>query len=167
MRRLFLVALFAVGLVVMFTTPQPAKASGQCYWWWKVHGVIHYSYFDCAHPTKPPWEGGPINPSPGTTSHPPTQSPTATPPTTHPPTANPPNGPTYPNHYPWGQCTWWAAQSKLTENLEGLGNAGMWAINARKHGLSVGSTPRVNATVVFAPGVQGAKTTVALTRGVE
>jgi surface antigen len=32
----------------------------------------------------------------------------------------------------------------------------MWAINARNRGLSVGSTPRVGATVVFAPGVQGA-----------
>jgi surface antigen len=32
----------------------------------------------------------------------------------------------------------------------------MWAINARKRGLPVGSTPRVNATVVFASGVQGA-----------
>lgn len=32
----------------------------------------------------------------------------------------------------------------------------MWAVNARKHGLPVGSTPRVGATIVFAPGVQGA-----------
>lgn len=63
---------------------------------------------------------------------------------------------TYANRYTWGYCTWWAAQTKLTENLSGLGNAKMWAINARKRGLSIGSTPRVGATVVFAPWVQGA-----------
>ncbi|HEY7356024.1 MAG TPA: CHAP domain-containing protein, partial [Ktedonobacterales bacterium] len=63
---------------------------------------------------------------------------------------------TFPNRYPWGQCTWWAAQTNLHENLEGLGNAGMWAINARRRGLHVGATPRVGATAVFAPGVQGA-----------
>jgi surface antigen len=60
------------------------------------------------------------------------------------------------NRYPYGQCTWWAAQSKLYENLQGLGNAGMWAYNARRHRLPVGYTPRVGATVVFAPRVQGA-----------
>jgi surface antigen len=32
----------------------------------------------------------------------------------------------------------------------------MWAINARRRGLHVGATPRVGATAVFAPGVQGA-----------
>ncbi len=63
---------------------------------------------------------------------------------------------TYPNRYPWGYCTWWAAQSKLTENLERLGNAESWATNARKRGLSVGSTPRVGATAVFGAWVQGA-----------
>jgi surface antigen len=63
---------------------------------------------------------------------------------------------TYANRYPWGQCTWWAAQSKLTENLESLGNAYLWATNAHRRGISIGSTPRVGATAVFGPWVQGA-----------
>lgn len=62
----------------------------------------------------------------------------------------------YPNYYPWGQCTWWAAQQRLDENLEGLGNAWSWAYNASRNGLSTGTTPVVGATVVFQPGVQGA-----------
>lgn len=62
----------------------------------------------------------------------------------------------YPNYYPWGQCTWWAAQQRLDENLEGLGNAWSWAYNASSNGLSTGTTPAVGATVVFQPGVQGA-----------
>ena len=62
----------------------------------------------------------------------------------------------YPNLYPWGQCTWWAAQERLDENLEGLGDAWMWAGNAANNGLSTGTTPVAGATVVFAPGVQGA-----------
>ena len=62
----------------------------------------------------------------------------------------------YPNYYPWGQCTWWAAQSRLDENLEGLGDAWLWASNAPGNGLSTGTTPAVGATVVFQPGVQGA-----------
>ena len=66
------------------------------------------------------------------------------------------NTKTYPNRYPWGYCTWWAAQTKLTENLENLGNAEAWTSNAHRRGLPTGSTPRVGATVVFAPGVQGA-----------
>jgi surface antigen len=63
---------------------------------------------------------------------------------------------TYPNTYTWGYCTWWAAHAKPTENLSRLGNANVWVVNARKRGLSTGSAPRVGATAVFAPGVQGA-----------
>lgn len=156
MRRLFLAALFSASIVGVFAVPQTASASGTCYWWWRIGGMTHYSYFDCAHPTKPPWQGGPINPSPGGISHQP-HSPTAGhPPSATPPATPPPSGRTYPNTYPWGQCTWWAAQTNLHENLSRLGNAGMWASNARSRGLPVGSTPRVGATVVFAPGVQGA-----------
>lgn len=62
----------------------------------------------------------------------------------------------YPNYYPWGQCTWWAAQQRLDENLEGLGNAAQWAYNAPAHGLRTGTTPVAGATVVFQGGVQGA-----------
>jgi surface antigen len=63
---------------------------------------------------------------------------------------------TYPNRYPWGQCTWWAAQTRLDENLEGLGNAVMWFSNASRRGLPIGYAPAVGATAVFGPGVQGA-----------
>jgi surface antigen len=150
MKRLFLAAIFAASLVAVFAVPQSAKASGQCYWWWMQNGVKHSSYYDCAHPTKPPWQGGPINPAPGASRHPSTPSSLV-----HQPATIRSSG-TFANTYPWGYCTWWAAQTNLHENLEGLGNAGMWAINARAHGLPVGSTPRVGATAVFAPGVQGA-----------
>jgi surface antigen len=63
---------------------------------------------------------------------------------------------TYANTYTWGYCTWWAAHTQPTENLSRLGNAYLWATHARTRGLSTGSTPRVGATVVFAPWVQGA-----------
>lgn len=156
MRRLFLAALFAGSIVSVFAVPQTASASGTCYWWWRVNGVTHYSYYDCAHPTRPPWQGGPINPSPGGTSSHPTHPPATTPPSTSSHSTNSSSQHIFPNRYPWGQCTWWAAHTKPYENLEGLGNAGMWAINARRRGLHVSSTPRVGATAVFASGVQGA-----------
>lgn len=60
-----------------------------------------------------------------------------------------------PNSYPFGQCTWGAAHL-AHDNVNHLGNAGMWYINAIRRGLPVGSIARVGATVVFAPGVQGA-----------
>jgi len=57
--------------------------------------------------------------------------------------------------YPFGQCTWYAAY-RAGSKVAYLGNAGNWAYGARSRGLSVGSSPAVGATVVFAPGVQGA-----------
>jgi surface antigen len=60
-----------------------------------------------------------------------------------------------PNTYPWGQCTWYA-RARGGAELNGLGNAGAWAANARRRGLAVGYAPRAGATVVFAVGVQGA-----------
>lgn len=59
------------------------------------------------------------------------------------------------NTYPWGQCTW-GAKALTAENLNHLGNARDWLANARARGLPTGSTPRVGATVVYQPGVQGA-----------
>lgn len=57
--------------------------------------------------------------------------------------------------YTWGWCTSGAAM--LTSmNLRGLGNADQWARNAAARGQPTGTTPRVGATVVYAPGVQGA-----------
>jgi surface antigen len=56
----------------------------------------------------------------------------------------------------FGQCTWWAQQTRMSENLRGLGNARYWAGNAPARGLRVGYAPVVGATVVFQPWVQGA-----------
>lgn len=60
--------------------------------------------------------------------------------------------------YSWafGQCTWWAQYERRDENLMHMGNAQYWASGARARGYSVGYAPRVGATVVFQPGVQGA-----------
>lgn len=57
--------------------------------------------------------------------------------------------------YPFGWCTTYAAYTAL-DNVAFLGNARDWLANARRRGLPTGSTPRVGATVTFAPGVQGA-----------
>ena len=130
----------AASLVGVFAVSQAASASGRCYWWWRQNGVTHYDYYDCAHPIRPPWEGGPGASTSAAAA----------------PAAAPQGGHMYANSYSFGQCTWWAAQTRRDENLERLGNAGMWAINARLRGLRVGSTPHVGATAVFGPGVQGA-----------
>jgi surface antigen len=61
-----------------------------------------------------------------------------------------------PNAAFFGSCTWYAQDRRLDERLLSLGNAAQWAWNAPPRGLSTGTTPRVGATVVFQPGVQGA-----------
>lgn len=60
------------------------------------------------------------------------------------------------NRYPFGQCTWGAAQLRHNNAFDGLGNAADWNNNAPRHGLRVGYSPRVGAVVVFERGVQGA-----------
>jgi surface antigen len=53
------------------------------------------------------------------------------------------------DHFPWGQCTWYAASLRdVTWN----GNAWEWAATARAAGRPEGMTPRVGALVVFGPG---------------
>jgi surface antigen len=61
-------------------------------------------------------------------------------------------------YYYWafGQCTWWAQYERKDENLMHMGNAQYWASVAASRGYHVSWTPRVGATVVFQPGVQGA-----------
>lgn len=59
------------------------------------------------------------------------------------------------NAYPFGQCTY-GAEALAHDNLNGLGNARDWLANAQRRGLPTGATPRVGATVVFQPFVQGA-----------
>jgi len=61
-----------------------------------------------------------------------------------------------PNSATFGVCTWYAWYRHQSSALMNLGMADAWAANARSRGLSVGSSPRVGATAVFQPGVQGA-----------
>jgi len=56
----------------------------------------------------------------------------------------------------FGQCTWYAWYRHQRQPLMRLGNAGAWPARAWRFGLRVSSRPVVGATVVFAPGVQGA-----------
>jgi surface antigen len=57
--------------------------------------------------------------------------------------------------YPYGQCTWGAAYL-ARHNAYSLHNAKDWTYFARMKGLHTGTAPRLNATVVFAPHIQGA-----------
>ncbi|HEX6512861.1 MAG TPA: CHAP domain-containing protein [Chloroflexota bacterium] len=61
-----------------------------------------------------------------------------------------------PNYFPYGQCTWWAAQSRPDIGSRVFGNASAWAYSARAAGLPVGTRPAVGAVVVYQPGAQGA-----------
>ena len=65
-----------------------------------------------------------------------------------------------PSPDPWagsfGQCTWWAAYKRSDESFAGFGDAWNWANAAQARGYTVTTTPADNATVVFAPGVEGA-----------
>ena len=59
----------------------------------------------------------------------------------------PPDG--YPDHFPYGQCTWWAAYNRhVTWN----GNAGDWLTTASAQGLHTQLTPGVGAIAVYRPG---------------
>lgn len=59
----------------------------------------------------------------------------------------PPDG--YPNHFPFGQCTWWAAHNRL---VTWNGNAGDWLANAQAWGVPTTSLPSVGAIAVYRPG---------------
>jgi surface antigen len=61
------------------------------------------------------------------------------------------------NNFPYGQCTWWAAQRyhDLTGNwVSWGGNAYQWAYNAPAQGWIVSGVPHVPSIIVFQPGVQ-------------
>ena len=60
------------------------------------------------------------------------------------------------NKFPYGQCTWWAAQSRPDIGAAVIGNAASWLYAARAAGLPTGTVPRVGAVVVYQPGSQGA-----------
>lgn len=60
-----------------------------------------------------------------------------------------------PNHYPFGWCTWGAA-NLARDDVDGLGDAWHWIYGAQARGMPTGSVPEVGATAVFQPDVQGA-----------
>ena len=60
------------------------------------------------------------------------------------------------NNFPWGQCTYWAAQARPDIGSRVIGNAASWLYSARASGLPTGTVPRVGSIVVYQPGVQGA-----------
>ncbi len=55
----------------------------------------------------------------------------------------------FPDRYPFGQCTWWAAYNRrVTWN----GNAADWLTNAREQGVATSREPSVGAIAVYRPG---------------
>ena len=59
----------------------------------------------------------------------------------------PPGG--YPDPFPYGQCTWWAAHNR---RVTWDGNAGDWIANAQTQGVATNSTPSVGAIAVYRAG---------------
>ena len=54
----------------------------------------------------------------------------------------------YPDRFPYGWCTWWAAYNRhVTWN----GNAGDWLANASAQGFHTQPTPSVGAIAVYRP----------------
>ena len=59
----------------------------------------------------------------------------------------PPGG--FPDRFPFGQCTWWAAYNR---RVTWSGNAGDWLANAQAQGVETNATPSVGAIAVYHPG---------------
>jgi hypothetical protein len=57
--------------------------------------------------------------------------------------------PGYPDPFPYGQCTWWAAYNR---RVTWGGNARDWIANATAQGVLTASAPSVGAIAVFRPG---------------
>ncbi len=55
----------------------------------------------------------------------------------------------YPDAFPYGQCTWWAAYNR---RVTWGGNAGDWLVNARTQGVPTAGLPSLGALVVYRPG---------------
>lgn len=56
----------------------------------------------------------------------------------------------------FGQCTWWAQHKRPDHDYKGMGDAWAWLYSAPQRGYKVSTTPTVNATVIFEPGVESA-----------
>lgn len=54
----------------------------------------------------------------------------------------------YPDHFPFGQCTWWAA---FNVSVTWWGDAGTWVAGAQAAGRSVSPVPVVHSLVVYQP----------------
>ena len=55
----------------------------------------------------------------------------------------------YPDPFPFGQCTWWAAYN---HPVSWGGNAADWLANARAQGVATSDVPSTGAIAVFEPG---------------
>lgn len=55
----------------------------------------------------------------------------------------------YPNTFPFGQCTWWAAHN---HRVTWSGNAADWLANARAQSVATTKSPSLGAIAVFRPG---------------
>ena len=55
----------------------------------------------------------------------------------------------YPDRFPYGQCTYWAALNHL---VTWSGNAGEWLANAAAQGISTAQVPSTGAIAVWPPG---------------
>lgn len=58
--------------------------------------------------------------------------------------------------FPWGQCTYWAAQMRPDIAASVSGNAWYWGTAAANAGFTVNGSPTVGSIAVFQPGVEGA-----------
>ena len=59
----------------------------------------------------------------------------------------PPGG--FPDRFPFGQCTWWAAYNR---RVTWGGNAGDWLVNAQAQGVATTDYPSVGAIAVYRRG---------------
>ena len=55
----------------------------------------------------------------------------------------------FPDAYPYGQCTWWAAYNR---RVTWGGNARDWLVNAQAQGIATTEYPSVGAIAVYRPG---------------
>ena len=55
----------------------------------------------------------------------------------------------FPDRFPYGQCTWWAAYNR---HVTWSGNAEDWLVNARAQGVETSALPSLGAIVVYRPG---------------
>lgn len=53
------------------------------------------------------------------------------------------------DHFPFGECTWWAAYNR---RVTWGGNAGDWLVNARAQGVPTASAPEVGSIAVYRRG---------------